>query len=154
VIVASPYAAGTLAAAAATDLLLPAEREEAAGYLSQVVQRLKTAAPDLAVTREVRVGEPAMELLAVERERHVQLVALTTHGRTGAGRWLRGSVAEELLRRGRAPILMIRPWDAAAQLGGLANAARARRVLVALATSTLDTATSPAATAQGSSVSA
>jgi nucleotide-binding universal stress UspA family protein len=36
------------------------------------------------------------------------LVAMTTHGRTGLERWLMGSVAEAVIRRSSAPVLLVR----------------------------------------------
>jgi len=36
---------------------------------------------------------------------------MTTHGRAGLKRWFFGSVAEELIRRSTAPILLIRSHD-------------------------------------------
>lgn len=45
----------------------------------------------------------------------VDLVAMSTHGRTGIGRFLYGSVADEVLRRAEVPVLLVppgceRPW--------------------------------------------
>ena len=37
------------------------------------------------------------------------LVAMSTHGRSGVGRWLRGSVAERVLRNSPVPILLANP---------------------------------------------
>src|SRR5207248_3163666 len=42
------------------------------------------------------------------RREGVDLVALTTHGRSGLARWIFGSVAEEVLRTCRAPLLLQR----------------------------------------------
>ncbi len=37
------------------------------------------------------------------------LVAMSTHGRSGVGRWILGSVAERVVRHSHAPVLIIRP---------------------------------------------
>jgi nucleotide-binding universal stress UspA family protein len=37
------------------------------------------------------------------------LVAMSTHGRSGIGRWILGSVAERVVRHSSAPVLVIRP---------------------------------------------
>jgi len=55
---------------------------------------------------EARLGSPAGEILAAAAE--ADLVAMTTHGRTGVGRWLFGSVAEHVLRRCERPLLVKR----------------------------------------------
>ncbi len=61
------------------------------------------------VSAEVRFGDPADEIIeAVERE-GVALVVMATHGRSGLGRLLVGSVAEAVLRRVAVPVMMVRP---------------------------------------------
>jgi nucleotide-binding universal stress UspA family protein len=62
------------------------------------------------VTRE---GNPAEEILSVAQERWADVIALSTHGRTGLRRALLGSVAEEVLRASRVPVLVCRPGAAA-----------------------------------------
>jgi nucleotide-binding universal stress UspA family protein len=46
------------------------------------------------VRTEVRRGEPVDEIVDCARAVGADLIAMTTHGRTGLGRWLFGSVAE------------------------------------------------------------
>jgi nucleotide-binding universal stress UspA family protein len=60
----------------------------------------------LVVTTELRHGTPVEALLAAIRPD--DLVVMTTHGRGGLGRWLLGSVAEHLIRRAAAPVLLVR----------------------------------------------
>ena len=43
------------------------------------------------------------------REQRIDLVVMTTHGRGGVKRAWLGSVADDLVRRGRVPVLLIRP---------------------------------------------
>lgn len=56
----------------------------------------------------IRYGDPAAEILACSDDQHADLVALSTHGRTGLDRALYGSVAESVLREGRLPVLVLR----------------------------------------------
>jgi nucleotide-binding universal stress UspA family protein len=64
--------------------------------------------PGVPVRTSAAYGPPAPAILeAAERER-ADLVALTTHGLTGARRWLLGSVAEGVLRHARCPLLVVR----------------------------------------------
>ena len=51
-------------------------------------------------------ADPASELVSIQSE--FDLVVLGTHGRTGIGRALVGSVASELLRRSNVPVLVTR----------------------------------------------
>jgi len=58
---------------------------------------------------ELREGMPAEEILRVSREKKVDLIALSTHGRGGVVRLIAGSVAEEVLRKTEVPLLVTRP---------------------------------------------
>jgi len=59
------------------------------------------------VESRVAEGEPAEEIIRLAAD--VDLVALSTHGRTGADRWWHGSVAEHVLRACPRPLLVLRP---------------------------------------------
>lgn len=58
---------------------------------------------------ELRGGDPARGILTAAREGHCGLIALCIHGRTGAVRWIGGSVAEEVIRHSELPVLLTRP---------------------------------------------
>jgi len=60
------------------------------------------------VSLEFRKGEPSEEILRVAEEKQVDLVAMTTHGRSGPSRWMFGSVAAKVLRSGSVPLLCVR----------------------------------------------
>jgi nucleotide-binding universal stress UspA family protein len=78
------------------------------------LQRL--AVPDAGIQLERRVceGDPVTEILTSAADCHADLIVLGTHGRTGLGRLLMGSVAEEVLRRAACPVLTVRtPFPAA-----------------------------------------
>ncbi len=52
--------------------------------------------------------DPTAAILHLATADDVDLVAMTTHGRTGLSRWVFGSVAEKVLRRCPCPVLVIR----------------------------------------------
>jgi universal stress protein A len=54
-------------------------------------------------------GDPADEILSEARRQHCDLIVMATHGRSGLGRLLLGSVAEAVLRRSPCPVLTIKP---------------------------------------------
>jgi universal stress protein A len=54
------------------------------------------------------LGRPASEIVRVAAEGGYDLVVMGTHGRTGLGRALLGSVAERVVRRARCPVLTVR----------------------------------------------
>ena len=56
----------------------------------------------------VRTGDPATQILETSREQGADLIALTTHGRSGPSRWMMGSVAEKVLRGANLPLLVVR----------------------------------------------
>ena len=56
----------------------------------------------------IRYGDPTLEILAFSEVQNADLLALSTHGRSGVERALYGSVAESLLRQGHLPMLVLR----------------------------------------------
>lgn len=59
----------------------------------------------------VRFGNPVKKIKQVVNEEKIDLMAMTTHGRTGLSRLLLGSVTEELLRHVAVPFFVVRPFD-------------------------------------------
>lgn len=89
---------------------LEGRRRDAEEYLAPIAAALR--AQGVETTWEVRRGHPAEEIIAAAREQHADLIAMATHGRTGLGRLLFGSVAEVVLRHAPVPVFMIRQPDA------------------------------------------
>jgi nucleotide-binding universal stress UspA family protein len=56
----------------------------------------------------VLAGHPAEAIVDLARETPNCLVAMTTHGRSGIGRWLLGSVTDRVVRHSGAPVLVVR----------------------------------------------
>lgn len=79
---------------------------ELMGYLRTVAGRLEPVAADVQVS--VRFGRPADEILAFVGEVGADLIAMSTHGRSGIGRWVFGSVADRVLRGAPCPVLLVR----------------------------------------------
>lgn len=87
--------------------------DDVAGRLKEAREYLASVATDLRgngvrVTTEARHGDPVTELVAAARETGADLIAMTTHGRSGISRLLFGSVAEAVLRQAEIPVLMMR----------------------------------------------
>ncbi len=76
-------------------------------YLGKVRERL-TLAPEIALESHVLFGNVADTLVDFANENHVDLVVMATHGRTGVGRWVLGSVADRILHALSVPVLMVR----------------------------------------------
>jgi len=80
--------------------------EDAEAYLRAVA-----ATPvfdGLKVVTTVRSGEAPHEIIAAAREIDADVIAMTTHGRTGLKRLLFGSVAEAVLRMADIPVFTLR----------------------------------------------
>jgi nucleotide-binding universal stress UspA family protein len=54
-------------------------------------------------------GDPASGILDQVSATHTDVVVMATHGRSGPGRWLYGSVADEILRRALVPVILVPP---------------------------------------------
>ncbi|MGE0710496.1 MAG: universal stress protein [Planctomycetota bacterium] len=87
-----------------------ADAQAASAALGASVEALRAAGVDVHA-RETS-GPPAREILEVARQERASLLALATRGRhAGRGalsRWLLGSVADEVLRAARCPLLTLR----------------------------------------------
>lgn len=105
---APPYLTETMKAL----VLENAERSlaEARAYLAGLGDDL--SAKGIRVRIEVRRGDPVDEIVACAREIDADLIAMTTHGRSGLGRLLFGSVAEAVLRQAEIPVFLMRLTDA------------------------------------------
>lgn len=85
----------------------PEARQAARAHLDAVQARL--SAEGARVTAIAREGDPAAELLAEIERSAPALVLMSSHGRSGVLRWVRGSVAERVLRGASAPVLVLTP---------------------------------------------
>ena len=75
-------------------------------YLDKLVSRLKLG--KIGVRTEVLLGRPASTIADYANNNKVDLIVIATHGRTGIGRWVMGSVADRILHAVHAPVLMVR----------------------------------------------
>ena len=64
--------------------------------------------PQIRVEHRVAEGDPADEILRLTEALRCDLIVMGTHGRTGLGRFLTGSVAEEVLRKASCPVLVVK----------------------------------------------
>jgi nucleotide-binding universal stress UspA family protein len=56
-------------------------------------------------------GDAAPGIVEEARRHNADLVVMATHGRTGPGRWILGSVAEAVLAACSVPVLLVRAWQ-------------------------------------------
>jgi nucleotide-binding universal stress UspA family protein len=76
-------------------------------YLEVMAGRLRVK--NVQVMTEVADGTPAHVILDVARRLDVSLIVMSTHGRSGIGRVVFGSVADAVVRNSHLPVLLVRP---------------------------------------------
>jgi len=80
-------------------------------YLTELHDKLLKLQPhDQRVVTEHRLeeGEPVPTILRIAAETGAEVIVLGTHGRTGLGRLLMGSVAEQIVRKAPCPVLTVK----------------------------------------------
>ena len=90
------------------DEIIAAAGDEAKKYLEEKAAELKNLGVEK-VSYLTREGRPADEIIALGGETPDSLVAMGSHGRSGVGRWVLGSVAETVVRHAVGPVLVTRP---------------------------------------------
>ena len=76
-------------------------------YLDASVAKLKkSGAKAQGILREGPVPEIILE---VADEVHADMIAMSTHSRTGINRWFLGSVADEVVHNARVPVILVHP---------------------------------------------
>ncbi len=80
-------------------------RAEARDYLKTQQKAIDT--PGITLRALIVDGDVASAILDVGRAEAVEAIVMSTHGRSGLGRLIYGSVAEAVLRAAIAPVLLI-----------------------------------------------
>jgi nucleotide-binding universal stress UspA family protein len=98
-----------MAQASRLDVKLTQEQlAEAQRYLDHVADRLR-AAGHRTQTRTLLTEQVAVTILDEARRQNTDLIAMTTHGRSGLARLLLGSVTDKVLRGATLQLLIMRP---------------------------------------------
>ncbi len=82
-------------------------RVDAQHYLSEVAESLKKEGIAAEIT--IVYGQVAHEILKYVEENKVDLIVMSTHGRSAVARWPLGSVADRILRHSTVPVLIVPP---------------------------------------------
>ncbi len=80
--------------------------QRARNYLRKAGEGLKSKGA--IVNTKVSAGRAADEILKAADEINADLIAMSTHGRSGLSRWALGSVTDKVLRAGKVPLLTVR----------------------------------------------
>jgi len=87
---------------------LDVERQRALAYLESVPQ---TFPEELREKTDLKVMDesPAEAIIQHAASSNANLIAMTTHGRSGVTRWVLGSVADKVAHAAETPLLLVRP---------------------------------------------
>jgi nucleotide-binding universal stress UspA family protein len=97
---------GAMESARQYETVAEALTKEGEAYLRTMEKRLKDKG--LTVESQLLQGNEAHVILEQCDRKDIDLIAMSTHGRSGVSRWLLGSVAEKIIRHATKPILLIR----------------------------------------------
>ncbi len=95
-------------------VIIPFTPEEIEKMEKESVEYLKKAGKKISgcgaiIETHIVIGNnPAEEIVKAETDFGCDLVAMSTHGRSGLSRWAFGSVTDKVLRAGKVPVLMVR----------------------------------------------
>jgi nucleotide-binding universal stress UspA family protein len=85
-------------------------KKEAETYLEGKVEELRAEGLDQVISTAIE-GDPASEIIDLACKTPNNLVAMSSHGRSGIAQWMLGSVAEKVIHHSRDPVLVIRPTE-------------------------------------------
>ena len=83
-------------------------QKEAEEYINAITLQFKLNS-GLAVQSFLAYGNAANEILDYAKNTGVDLIIMTTHGRSGVSRWLFGNVADRVSHHSTVPVLIIAP---------------------------------------------
>ncbi|MFC2013636.1 universal stress protein [Chloroflexota bacterium] len=81
-------------------------KQKAMDYLDKAGENLR--GEGAIVKTRVSIGDATNEILKATGEINADLVAMSTHGRSGLSRWAFGSVTDRVLRAETIPVLTVR----------------------------------------------
>jgi nucleotide-binding universal stress UspA family protein len=82
-------------------------RDDARNYLEEKVKQLQSKGAER-VTSLLLEGYAAGSIIDLAQKTPQSLIAMCTHGRSGVGRWVLGSVTDRVVRHSGDPVLVIR----------------------------------------------
>ncbi len=82
------------------------KERQAERYLGKIAKAME--AKGIKVRTEVLLGNPAEEITIYAKYHNIDVIVMSSHGRSGPSRWTHGSVAEKIFRSSCAPVLMVK----------------------------------------------
>lgn len=82
-------------------------QQEAIKYVQTIVERLNKE--NIIAQPAIKIGNPSDEILDYANNNNVDLIIMSSHGRSGVKRWLLGSVTKNVLDHSTVPVMTIIP---------------------------------------------
>jgi nucleotide-binding universal stress UspA family protein len=76
--------------------------------LVKMLHNVKPSDTKVRCEHRMLVGDPATEIVKAADDENVAMIVLGTHGRTGLNRFLMGSVAEQVVRKAKCPVVTLK----------------------------------------------
>lgn len=89
-----------------TSVTFGKKEKQAQRYLDRIGKKLK--ATGVKVNIQVLCWPPADSIASYAAKNGVDIIVMSSHGRSGVSRWTHGSVAERVFRASCVPVLMIK----------------------------------------------
>jgi nucleotide-binding universal stress UspA family protein len=89
------------------DMLMAEIQRQAEKYLEGI--RANLGKSGIKARSQATIGKAAENILQVAQKEDINLIAMTTHGRTGVSRWAYGGITNRIVEQSIQPVLLIRP---------------------------------------------
>jgi nucleotide-binding universal stress UspA family protein len=77
-------------------------------YLNNMATRLKDKGLNVSIAVDEGLGSAANHIIDFAEANGIDLIAMSTHGRSGISRWVFGSITDKVLHSGNTPVLAVR----------------------------------------------
>ena len=91
------------------NMVIDDTEKETKAYLEKEAAKLTEEGAK--VTSIMREGPVTEIILKVAEEVHADMIAMSTHGRSGIQRWLMGSVADRVVHYSHIPVMLVHPFS-------------------------------------------
>jgi len=106
-VIGIPLADAPEAGPAEEEKVFKAEVDCARAYLESAADRIRPAG--LSVRSVVARGDADSEILGFAHRENVDILVMSTHGRSGLSKLLMGSVAQKVMLTTKRPVLLVKP---------------------------------------------
>ena len=91
-----------------TGMIMPEVMDIQKQKSEELLMKLKTElAGDLSVEQHILIGDITHEIIELAKSYKASLIVMGTHGRTGFNHFISGSVAENVTRHAKCPVLIV-----------------------------------------------